>query len=136
MALAGCGHIVVLHDPLVATEHNDLGVAYEANGQLDLAAKEYRRALKLDPHDARARVNLGNVEAARGRWRRAESCYRRALRDSATSTDAMNNLATALLRQRRNLGEARDLAGRAVSLSAGRDSLYQRTLQEVEAAER
>ncbi|HKQ56889.1 MAG TPA: tetratricopeptide repeat protein, partial [Candidatus Eisenbacteria bacterium] len=75
----GCSHIVVLHDPLTAPEHNDLGVAYESEGRLDLAAREYRRALKLDPDFGRARLNLGNIEAARGRWPRAEREYRRAL---------------------------------------------------------
>src|SRR5512141_346456 len=107
VSLASCAHLVVLHDPLTASEHNDLGVAYESTGQLDLAASEYRRALRLAPHRAQTSVNLGNVEAARGRWRNAEKCYRRALADSATDADAMNNLAITLLRQDRRLDEAR-----------------------------
>ena len=131
--LTGCAHFVLLHDPLNASEHNDLGVAYESNGQRALAASEYRKSLRLDPHDARARVNLGNIEAANGRWRAAENCYRRALRDSATDLDAMNNLAAALLAQGRRLEEARELAGRAVSASGSagdRDSVYRATLAE------
>jgi len=133
-ALAGCSHIVVLHDPLSAREHNDLGVVYETNGQLDLAAREYRRALGLDPHLARARVNLGNTEAARGRWAGAERCYRRALADAAGDPDAMNNLAMALLRQGRRLDEARLLAARAVAAGGVRDSVYRATLREVTSA--
>ena len=35
--LAGCAHLVVLHDPLTASEHNDLGVVYESSGQHALA---------------------------------------------------------------------------------------------------
>ena len=134
--LAGCGYLVVLNDPLTASEHNDLGVAYESTGQLDLAAQEYRRSLKRDPHQARARVNLGNVEAAKGRWRRAETCYRRALRDSSSDYDAMNNLAVALLRRGRNLQEARRLAERAAASGGERDSVYQATLAEVNASGR
>lgn len=134
--LAACSHFVVLHDPLTASEHNDLGVAYESTGQLDLAASEYRRALRLDPHRAQARVNLGNVEAARGRWRSAEKCYRRALTDSSTNVDAMNNLAIALLRQDRQLDEARALAERAVAAGSGRDSVYRATLAEVISGQR
>ena len=133
-ALTGCAHLVVLHDPLTASEHNDLGVAYEASGQLDLAAGEYRRALRLDSHQARARVNLGNIEAAKRRWGRAESCYRRALGDSSTDYDAMNNLAIALLRQGRRLDEARALAERAVAAGGERDSVYRATLAEVNSA--
>jgi len=131
--LTGCAHFVILHDPLTASEHNDLGVAYEAKGELALAAGEYRHALRLDSRLARARVNLGNVEAARGRWRSAESCYRRALADSSTDLDAMNNLAVALLKQGRRLGEARALAERAVAAGGERDSIYRATLTEVTA---
>jgi Flp pilus assembly protein TadD len=136
VSLTSCAHLVVLHDPLTAGEHNNLGVAYESTGQLDLAASEYRHALRLDPHRAEARVNLGNVEAARGRWRSAEKCYRRALADSSTNLDAMNNLAIALLRQDRRLDEARTLAERAVAAGSGRDSIYRATLAEVKAGHR
>jgi Flp pilus assembly protein TadD len=130
-ALSGCAHLVVLHDPLTASEHNDLGVVYESSGKLDLAAKEYRKALKLDPHQSQARVNLGNTHAVAGRWSSAEKCYRRALADSTTDYDAMNNLAIALLRQGRRLDEARALAERAVAAGGGRDSVYRATLAEV-----
>jgi Flp pilus assembly protein TadD len=129
--LASCAHFVVLHDPLTASEHNDLGVAYESSGQRDLAAREYRKALRLDSHQARARVNLGNIEAANKRWGSAEKCYRRALSDSSTDYDAMNNLAVALLRQGRRLDEARALAERAVAAGGERDSVYRATLAEV-----
>ena len=134
--LAGCAHLVVLHDPLTASEHNDLGVAYESRGQLDLAGREYGKALRLDPHQARARVNLGNIEAAIGRWGSAEKSYRRALGDSSTDYDAMNNLAVALLRQGRRLEEARALAQRAVAAGGKRDSVYRATLAEVDSAGR
>jgi len=131
--MTACSHLVVLHDPLTAGEHNDLGVAYESSGQLELAAKEYRKALRLDPHQARARVNLGNIEAAAGNWASAEKCYRRALSDSTTDYDAMNNLAVALLKQGRKLDEARALAERAVAAGGERDSVYRATLAEVKA---
>lgn len=135
LPLAGCAHFVVLHDPLTASEHNDLGVAYESTGQLDLAAREYHHALRLDAHGTQARVNLGNVEAAQGKWSAAEKCYRNALADSATNLDAMNNLAVALLKQGRQLHEARALAERAVAAGGERDSIYRATLAEVNASQ-
>lgn len=136
LPLVGCAHLVVLHDPLTANEHNDLGVAYETRGELGLAKKEYRKALRLDSHDSRARVNLGNVNAADNDWRSAEKHYRRALSDSSTNYDAMNNLAVALLRQGRGLDEATKWAESAAAGRTSRDSVYRVTLSEVRAARR
>jgi len=120
----------MLHDPLTASEHNDLGVAYESGGQTQLAAKEYHRSLALDSHQSRAWVNLGNVQAADGLWAAAEKSYRRALRESSSDPDAMNNLAVALLRQGRHREEARKWAERAVAMGGERDSVYRTTLAE------
>ena len=130
ITVQGCAHLVVLNDPLSAAEHNDLGVAYEGKGEVELARAQYQAALRKDPGMERARVNLGNTEAARGRWSNAERCYRRALEDSADDADALNNLAVALLRQSRHHEEAVELAGRAVALGGARDSIYRATLAE------
>ena len=134
VASGGCSRFVVLHDPLTAAEHNDLGVAYESAGKLDLARREYRAALRHDRRFVRARVNLGNLEAAGGRWAEAERCFRRALRDGPGDADALNTLAVALLRGGRDLAEAESLAARAVRLDGERDSIYRATLAEVRAA--
>jgi len=134
LVIAGCAHFVILHDPLSAAEHNDLGVAYEQRGELDLARSQYQAALHQDPAMVRARVNLGNVEAARGEWAKAEHCYRRALTDSADDADALNNLAVALLKQSKKSAEARALAERAVAIGGERDSIYRATLEEARAA--
>lgn len=131
--LTGCSHLVVLHDPLTAAEHNDLGVAYEARHQPALAEREYKNALRQDRHFATARVNLGNIAASEGRWKRAEKCYRLALRDRPADPDAMNNLAMALLRQGKALGEAESLASRAFRANES-DSTYRATLDEVRRA--
>ena len=123
---------MVLRDPLSASEHNDLGVAYESGGETRLAAKEYRRSLHLDEHQARTWINLGNVEGADGRWRQAERSFRRALREAPAEPDAMNNLAVSLLRQDRgrDRDEARTWAERAVSAGGERDTIYRATLAE------
>ncbi len=133
LALPACGHLVILNDPLTAAEHNDLGVAYERNGQPDLAGREYRKALRHDRHFTLARVNLGNLAAASRRWPEAERRYREALRERPDDGDALNNLASVLLERGRHLDEAERLATRAVALG-GRDSLYRATLAEVQRA--
>jgi tetratricopeptide (TPR) repeat protein len=132
--LCSCSRIVILYDALGAAEHNDLGVAYERQGQAELAAQEYRRALRRDPAFIRARVNLGNLDAAAGRWAEAERTYRRALKDAPDDPDALNNLAMALLRQGRKLDEAEALALRAVTAAGAADSIPKATLAEVRAA--
>src|SRR5262245_63174193 len=70
--LAGCGHLVVLNDPLTAAEHSDLGVSYERSGRADLAEREYKKAITKDRKLAVADLNLGNLHAARGDWSGAE----------------------------------------------------------------
>jgi Flp pilus assembly protein TadD len=129
--LVGCARLVVLHDALTAAEHNDLGVAYEAAGDVAAAEREYRRALELEPGFARAWVNRGNLDAARWRWRSAERCYRRALRRDPADADARNNLAVALLRLGRDLDQAEWLARSAAALAGARDSIPRATLAEV-----
>ena len=44
-------------DPTYAAAFNDLGIAYEHEGQLDKARKAYEKALELDPNNAQVRQN-------------------------------------------------------------------------------
>jgi Flp pilus assembly protein TadD len=48
--------------------HNNLGFAYREAGRLDDARSEYLTALRLDPDNVKARLNLRrlNVERAQG----------------------------------------------------------------------
>lgn len=131
VAGAGCGRFVILHDPLSAAEHNDLGVAYESAGKPGLARREYRRALKLDSGLTIARVNLGNLDASEARWRSAEKHYRRALRDAPADPHALNNLAWVLYRQGRNLDEAEAFARRALESASDADTAFTNTLDAI-----
>lgn len=96
----GCARlpkIIVLEDPLSAPEHLDLGVAYERRGELDLAAREYEKALRKDGRLLRARVNLGNVFLAKKRYGDARREYLRALDIDGADPAATNNLAWAAI---------------------------------------
>ena len=44
-------------DPTYAAAFNDLGIAYEHEGQLDKARKAYEKALELDPNNQQIRQN-------------------------------------------------------------------------------
>jgi tetratricopeptide (TPR) repeat protein len=100
VAAAGCGRvpkIIVLEDPLSADEHVALGVSYEAKGDLELAAREYERALKKDPSSFPARFNLGNVRLAGKRYDAAREEYLEALRLRPGEPEATNNLSWAAI---------------------------------------
>lgn len=98
--LVGCGRIpriIVLSDPLSAKEHLELGVAYERKGELELASREYERALRKDKKLVQARINLGNVRVAKREYREATEEYREALAIQPGHPEATNNLAWAAI---------------------------------------
>ncbi len=96
--------IIVLSDPLTIEERLALGVAYERNGDFDLAIREYEKALRKDETFFQARVNLGNVWLAKKEYGKARAEYRKALKSRPGDPEATNNLAwTAILS-----GEARE----------------------------
>lgn len=117
--LWGCTlpRIIVLNDPLDAHQHNDLGVAYEQRGELDLADREYRRAAELDKGWALPLVNLGNIAARQNNWPEAAKHYRAALGRGPDQAEAMNNLAWVLTRDGRP-AEALPWAQQAVAAAA------------------
>lgn len=92
---------MVLKDTLSSQEHVDLGYIYERQGKLDLAEKEYKKAIRKDKKNWLAYFNLGNVYAKRGEWEEAEEHYRRALQ-IRRDADILNNLAYTLSRQGRH----------------------------------
>jgi tetratricopeptide (TPR) repeat protein len=110
--LLGCGGmpgVVVMDDPLDKEEHFRLGVLYEADGKLELAEREYLAAGPMPE----AQLGLGNVYFQMSEYKKAERCYRRAIK-SSNNPSALNNLAFLLLLENRSLDEAAALAERAV----------------------
>lgn len=130
--LAGCSlpRVIVLHDPLDARQHNDLGVSYEAQGSYELALQAYEKAAEKDKKWARPLVNSGNVLAVQGQWAQAASRYKAALKRQPEETEAMNNLAWVLLQQDQ-LAQARRWAQRAVEAKP-QNTAYQHTLEAIE----
>lgn len=74
---------------------NKIGIAFHQMLLLDLAKKNYERAVKLDPKYSEAINNLGTIYYAHKSYRRAISYYKRALRYSAPSASVYSNLGTA-----------------------------------------
>lgn len=105
----GCSRlpkVIVLSDPLTAAEHVDLGVAYERKGELDLAQREYERALRKEKKLYRARVNLGNIFLAKKEYGSAREEYLLALELRPGDAEATNNLAWAAILSGEGIDEA------------------------------
>jgi len=105
----GCSRIpriIVLSDPLTAAEHVELGVAYERKGELDLAQREYERALRKDGKFHRARVNLGNVFLGKKEYGKAREEYLQALGLRPADAEAANNFSWAAIFSGEGIDEA------------------------------
>lgn len=74
---------------------NKIGIAFHQLLQLDLAKKNYERAIKLDPKYPEAINNLGTIYYAQKSYKRAISYYKRALRISSPSASIYANLGAA-----------------------------------------
>jgi Tfp pilus assembly protein PilF len=120
--------IIVLEDPLTAQEHVDLGVAYERKGELDLARKEYEKALRKDGKFYRARVNLGNVFLAKKEYGKAREEYLKALELRPGDAEATNNLSWAAIYSGEGIEEALTRMESVVSGPGGRQPALLDTL--------
>jgi Flp pilus assembly protein TadD len=124
--------IVVLEDSLTAEQHNDLGYIYEQKKIYDLAEKEYLLAVGKRENWPVPYFNLGNLAYTMGDYRKSEDFFRKSLAHDPGNTDAMNNLANALLRQDR-FREARLLIEQA--LQTRHKDAYLETLKEIQRRE-
>jgi tetratricopeptide (TPR) repeat protein len=80
------------------TRYMQAAAALEATPDPAAARVSYQAAAGLWPHEPLPRLGLGNVSAAGGDWREAESWYRAVLRDDPAQAAALNNRAEALNR--------------------------------------
>jgi tetratricopeptide (TPR) repeat protein len=128
--LSGCGlpKIIILKDPLTPEEHLNLGVAYEIQGELDAAMKEYKLAAKKLPS---AYLYIGNVHFQKEEWEEAERNYRKAIRKEPQNSDAANNLAWLYYTQGKSLDQAESLARKAIELNPAKEEIYRDTLEKI-----
>lgn len=119
VCLSGCSSlgIYVLQDSLTAAQHNDLGVAYEKQDRLDLAEKEYKRAIKKEKDWHVPYLNLGNVYYKLSNMDKAVQYFRSGLKVDPGNPDIMNNLAFALM-ENGNTVEAKQWIEKAIAIEA------------------
>jgi Tfp pilus assembly protein PilF len=119
---AGCNagpRILVLDDPLSPEEHVKLALAYETQGELDLAAKEYQAAAEKMP---KARLSLADVQNRMGDHENAEKNYRLAMAALPGDPAPMHSLAKLLCSRGQRLVEAEQLAKAALAAAPEEDS--------------
>jgi tetratricopeptide (TPR) repeat protein len=75
--------------------HNNLGLAYLARGERDLAVKEYNRAIELNSNYAEAYVNIGNIYIQEKEFDLAIEEFKKAIQAKPTLAEAHNNLGNA-----------------------------------------
>jgi tetratricopeptide (TPR) repeat protein len=94
---------------------NKMGIAYHQLLDLSSAAKQYKRATKLNPHYSEAFNNLGTIYYSQKSYRRAIHLYRTALRLAPNSATVHSNLGTAYFSTHREK-EAMAEYGKALEL--------------------
>jgi len=88
---------------MVAELHAKLGNARMRCGQLDLAATNYKAALRLAPHLTSCWCNLGNIQLQTGSAQDAIALYLQALKLNPAHWPSRTNLAQALMASKQYL---------------------------------
>jgi tetratricopeptide (TPR) repeat protein len=130
LPLMGCSfpRIIILKDPLTPEEHLNLGVAYEKQGELDAAIKEYKLGAKKLP---RGFLYLGNAYFQKQEFDKAEEYYKKAIKGEPGNADAHNNLAWLYYTKKENLDQAESLALKALELNPAKEIVYRDTLEKI-----
>jgi tetratricopeptide (TPR) repeat protein len=130
ITITGCAmpRIMIYDDPLSSEEHLKLGMAYEKDGELENAIKEYKAAARRLPV---AYLYLGNAHFQKNELDQAEKFYKKAIKMQNQHADAYNNLAWLYYIKKENLDEAEYLALRAIELNPSKKDRYKDTLEKV-----
>jgi Tfp pilus assembly protein PilF len=76
--------------------HNNMGLAFAKNGEVEKAIGQFRQALEIHPDDGEVRYNLGVCFFVKGDLDEAVTQYRKALETAPDNAQIHNNLGTAL----------------------------------------
>ncbi len=130
LLLSACSlpRIIVLHDPLTAEEHDNLGRIYESQGKSDLALEQYREALRQDKNHLPSLLHLGDLSYRTGDYSSAESAYTKALTLDPKNGDVLNDLAWVYIRTGKKLDTARELIAGALQANPAHRPYYLDTL--------
>ncbi|OGW49638.1 MAG: hypothetical protein A2078_05995 [Nitrospirae bacterium GWC2_57_9] len=127
---AGCSvpRVIILHDPLTAEDHEQLGRIYEGQGKSDLAVVQYQEAVKKDRKRVSSLLLLGDLSFRISDYVQAESAYRQAIDLDPGNGDVRNNLAWVYIRTGRKLEIATEHVIEAMKLNPAHRPFYLDTL--------
>jgi len=132
------GLLILQPDQLPETAKEDLFLSavlgLEKARQFRAAVDGYHTALTQWPTNLTALMGIGNCYYSLGELENAEAAIRKAVRNHPKSGPAYNNLAHILFEQGRRQ-EALEAARKAVSLGGPLNTVYQKTLDEIEGSE-
>ena len=80
-------------NPKHAVAHNNRGLDYQQQGQLEQAIVQYQQAIQLDPKATAIHNNLGNAYSKQGQLEQAIAQYQQAIQLDPKHADAHYNLA-------------------------------------------
>lgn len=118
-----------------AHAHSDLGTAFLAQNDFTRALPELRKAVELEPKRATFHSNLGYGFQVQGKLSDAIAEYREALKLDSKLSSAWINLATALARDPKTRGEARQALKTAGQIDPT-DPRVKANLEELDALEK
>jgi Tfp pilus assembly protein PilF len=92
---------VLKYEPMSAEVYNNIGVCYEKQGQLKIAAKYYEKAISINPRFYPSYNNLGIIYYKMKDFNKARAAYERALHLNPGNSQSEINLALVYERLRR-----------------------------------
>ncbi len=120
--------VIILNDPLSVEEHNKLGGIYESQQKYDLAAEQYRAALKKDPKSTTSLLLLGDLSFRMKNYSDAESAYKKAIKLQPENGDIYNNLCWVYLEQHTSTDKAETLIRKAITETPEHRAYYLDTM--------
>jgi tetratricopeptide (TPR) repeat protein len=93
---------VIKYEPMSAEVYNNIGVCYEKQGNLKMAAKSYEKAISINPRFYRSYNNLGIIYYKLKDFNKARAAYEQALQLNPGNSQSEINLALIYERLRRS----------------------------------
>jgi tetratricopeptide (TPR) repeat protein len=107
-------------NPNIAAFHDNLGISFAASGNLPASVAEFEKALRIDPHDRAAKINLARHYLQQRKYHRAIDYFRTAGIPQSRDIVSLMDL-TKTYFETHNIPAARETAAR-VSTLAGSDA--------------